>query len=322
MRRIDMMRAMSLLAYTVFSPAETFTFQQCTSLSLCSISRFSCQRYLAESQEDPESVQPADTCCSSSIPETENPNQSTDVVATTEGMSKTGLLAGPRFLKKRVGKLFLRPNQKMTNTLDRRHTSLSRFPYNYRGGHNDKETDAYHLLWSPHMRNKFACTTAILVIVPRFLAWIAGTKSLTEGFVTTTNCHNTAVVGWSIWNNLVVPLVASACCLIQLALNVLAIGCAGWNKVLGPMRPHFMALLVVTGAQQKLHSSSFWQWFLAYAARISVAMLPEALDWCNQRHVMNTSLLKQEQPQKETMEHLSSDGNGQKPFAQENRSSK
>jgi copper chaperone CopZ len=39
------------------------------------------------------------------------------------------------------------------------------------------------------------------------------------------------------------PLLASSCCLIQLAVNVIAGGCVGFNTYLGPIRPFFVSLL-------------------------------------------------------------------------------
>ena len=36
-------------------------------------------------------------------------------------------------------------------------------------------------------------------------------------------------------------LLSSSCCVIQLALNMLSVGCAGFNSILGPARPFFLA---------------------------------------------------------------------------------
>ena len=150
--------------------------------------------------------------------------------------------------------------------------------------------DAAHLLWSAHIWDKFLYTTAVLLLVPYGLAWMTGSQPNGWWFwgvpsTTTTECHTTTsrprrAVGW-LWHNALLPLAASACCLLQLLLNALAYGCAGWNKVLGPLRPYFMACLLVTGLQQPPKS---WQSSLAWTARTSVALLPEALDWYNQYH--------------------------------------
>jgi copper chaperone CopZ len=37
-------------------------------------------------------------------------------------------------------------------------------------------------------------------------------------------------------------LLSSSCCVLQLILNALSFGCAGFNNVLGPLRPMFLAL--------------------------------------------------------------------------------
>jgi hypothetical protein len=54
--------------------------------------------------------------------------------------------------------------------------------------------------------------------------------------------HGLAVV----FNSVALPLLSSACCGIQLIINSMvgAGGCAGFNKVLGPLRPYFLAVLL------------------------------------------------------------------------------
>ena len=85
---------------------------------------------------------------------------------------------------------------------------------------------------------------------------------------------------------------ASSCCLLQLALNVLSVGCAGFNTYLGPVRPYFFSLFVVlqTDAALKIWSAAIQgkssaaqvlrraAWSLA---QVGVALLPEALDVYN-----------------------------------------
>jgi hypothetical protein len=72
--------------------------------------------------------------------------------------------------------------------------------------------------------------------------------------------------------NFILPLLSSSCCLIQIAINVLvgAGGCAGFNTLLGPVRPSLLAFMayvnVATGAGLR-------QWIL----RCSIAMMPEGL---------------------------------------------
>ena len=43
----------------------------------------------------------------------------------------------------------------------------------------------------------------------------------------------------------VVGLLSSSCCALQLVLNAFSVGCAGFNTVLGPLRPYLLALASV-----------------------------------------------------------------------------
>ncbi|KAL7570998.1 hypothetical protein ACA910_002620 [Epithemia clementina (nom. ined.)] len=184
---------------------------------------------------------------------------------------------------------------------------------------NNDTDDAYHLLWSPKAWDKFLYTTAALILVPRVIAFVANASGNHKDNgqnkgplfwlmspllpsphhqIGPSSCHaatgaqstptaalsqsnSKMELAFAVWSNIVLPLAASACCLLQLALNLLAIGCAGWNKVLGPIRPYFMALLVATSLQQLRPLRSP----LTLVGRTAVALLPEALDWYNRRPV-------------------------------------
>ena len=52
------------------------------------------------------------------------------------------------------------------------------------------------------------------------------------------------IAGEMAWWSLL-SLLASSCCAVQLLLNALSLGCAGFNAVLGPLRPTFLALMIV-----------------------------------------------------------------------------
>ena len=87
-------------------------------------------------------------------------------------------------------------------------------------------------------------------------------------------------------------LLSSACCLFQVILNAMSVGCAGFNTVLGPFRPYFLALAAVLQA---------WVWTIEVDARnhgapadesvvaglllcVSLSFLPEALSlWVARR---------------------------------------
>ncbi|KAL3928784.1 MAG: hypothetical protein SGARI_004937 [Bacillariaceae sp.] len=77
--------------------------------------------------------------------------------------------------------------------------------------------------------------------------------------------------------NMVLPLLSSSCCLVQLLINAMvgAGGCAGFNTILGPVRPIFLALLVglniLTRASLK---QSLW--------RFALALMPEGVQLWNE----------------------------------------
>jgi copper chaperone CopZ len=81
----------------------------------------------------------------------------------------------------------------------------------------------------------------------------------------------------------VVGLLSSSCCALQLILNTLSFGCAGFNTVLGPLRPHLLAVTVLLqgfmwraalASRSKIPSA-----IAASVTTIVLALLPEALYW-------------------------------------------
>ncbi|CAD7925268.1 unnamed protein product [Amoebophrya sp. A120] len=78
------------------------------------------------------------------------------------------------------------------------------------------------------------------------------------------------------------PLLSSACCAFQLLLNAFSIGCAGFNTVLGPVRPFFLAITILS---QVLMWYSIEKWsiqrdqaILATVLAVVLSLLPEALE--------------------------------------------
>ena len=81
-------------------------------------------------------------------------------------------------------------------------------------------------------------------------------------------------------------LLSSSCCALQLLLNYLSFGCAGFNTVLGPLRPQFLAitLSLQLGMWRALLSAGRgaatpgWPGaVLASTLATALALLPEAL---------------------------------------------
>eukprot|EP00957_Ditylum_brightwellii_P175711 13378838-Ditylum_brightwellii.AAC.1 len=64
---------------------------------------------------------------------------------------------------------------------------------------------------------------------------------------------------WAWWSLL--GLLSSSCCALQILLNLLSFGCAGFNTALGPLRPTFLALTVaVQISAWSVAYSRPWQW--------------------------------------------------------------
>jgi len=67
---------------------------------------------------------------------------------------------------------------------------------------------------------------------------------------------------FALWSLL--GLLSSSCCALQLLLNLFSFGCAGFNTVLGPLRPTFMAFMIV---------SQIFAWHTAYQQPFQVPSL-------------------------------------------------
>ena len=101
-----------------------------------------------------------------------------------------------------------------------------------------------HLLWSPGVLRSTVQTAAVL-----FFAWRQASRHpaaevylrrLVEWWSSRLLSQAAA---WQWWGAL--SLLSSSCCVVQLLLNSLSLGCAGFNTVLGPVRPAFLALTVL-----------------------------------------------------------------------------
>lgn len=142
-----------------------------------------------------------------------------------------------------------------------------------RGGGSDasSSTLSYYLLWSPGILLQTVASFGILMALKfsfgdRLATSLSGLPS---------------VVG-RLLDIIVLPLLSSACCAIQLLLNVMvgASGCAGFNKRLGPLRPYFLGILLST-----MISSPVVVLTNRMVVQLFLAFLPE---WV---HMYNTAAL-------------------------------
>ena len=140
----------------------------------------------------------------------------------------------------------------------------------------DKVVDPYHLLWSPGFVKKMATTTVLLLTARN----IVPTTMLAS--------HSwTVPPAWQAFASTIgLPLLASACCALQLAINLVAGGCAGFNTVLGPVRPFSMGLLLVLSVFSNPNGFTSTASVKSLAVKWSIALLPEGL------HLFNTFVLE------------------------------
>lgn len=138
---------------------------------------------------------------------------------------------------------------------------------------------SYYLLWSPGVFRKTVVSIFVLLALR-----VASTpfQSQLAGLATSSSSSPFGFV----LQVLVLPLLSSACCGIQLAINALvgAGGCAGFNKYLGPLRPYFLSVLFVSTATTfPAHHSrtADVQWLQRTLLRWCVALMPEMVQLWN-----------------------------------------
>jgi len=109
-----------------------------------------------------------------------------------------------------------------------------------RGGGALEQTgkDAW-LVWSPGVPVRIAASYVFVAVALAVLARSPAQHAVERAAVATQEAllHGAHRAGW--WTLL--SLLSSSCCVIQLALNMLSVGCAGFNSILGPARPIFLA---------------------------------------------------------------------------------
>ena len=125
-----------------------------------------------------------------------------------------------------------------------------------------------HLIWSPAFAPQFAIAASICAVA----AFLASCSPLARsGAATWYPLYDILFVRSGLWP--VVGLLSSSCCLLQLMLNAFSIGCAGFNTVLGPARPYFMALALTL-------QTLMWQAVFADAAPLGPAITSTAVTSC------------------------------------------
>ena len=156
------------------------------------------------------------------------------------------------------------PTQKLNNPSSTAFISTKRF-----NTHNNYDaevkklrqtTDKYHLIWSPSFWKKAAVST----IIYKSIQLLANKNNLSS-VNRISSCHQSKITA------LVLPLLSSSCCAVQLIINALSgWGCAGFNTILGPVRPLLLPLLLLSTWSLLPQRSLGWT-----ALSLFLAFLPE-----------------------------------------------
>lgn len=155
--------------------------------------------------------------------------------------------------------------------------------------------ESYHLIWSPSFGRKFLMSTIILFAVTHIdMLAIPTIRSGLGGFLLPSNvgdCHsspgtiaeNAPSTLSRLLRQLLLPLLSSSCCAVQLVINVIGFGCAGLNTVLGPIRPFFLSLLIYSAANSYPGlQAGLERWCRNTAISFFFALMPELLHkWNN-----------------------------------------
>ena len=128
-----------------------------------------------------------------------------------------------------------------------------------------------NLIWDDGFGQQFARSVAVLAVVSAGAAQTAAVQSCLEVLRRLAQ----RLEWWSL-----LGLLSSSCCAVQLALNTISFGCAGFNTVLGPLRSHFLALTFCLQGlvwRSAFGTRSYRSALLGTAVAVSLSLLPEVL---------------------------------------------
>jgi copper chaperone CopZ len=140
-------------------------------------------------------------------------------------------------------------------------------------GIESSQLNTYHLIWSKGAWKKLTAGTISLFAVNTLFSFYpqANIFQTTLDYVSRSQFEPLSTLA----TNIILPFLASACCLLQLWINLLAGGCAGFNTILGPVRPYFLSILFyITLTTGRWNSGN---WYLVTMTRWLVALSPELL---------------------------------------------
>ena len=133
----------------------------------------------------------------------------------------------------------------------------------------DAFSSSYHLIWSRGAWKKFLAGMVFWPLATKIVA-----RTTESAFISSSS-------------SVLLPLLASSCCIVQVTVQTLfaGVGCWGFNTILGPSRPYFLSLWVVWQGSQKARLSARPSgWHLAsWLVQGVIVFLPELLYLWNTR---------------------------------------
>jgi len=131
----------------------------------------------------------------------------------------------------------------------------------------------YHLIWSPTFWYKFIISSVMWLVIQHAL--INSMSSSLEKILFSQSSCNTETT--TLATVIILPLLSSSCCAIQLIINALTgFGCLGFNRLLGPIRPLILPLLLLSTYKLLPHRSPRWT-----ILSLLLTFLPECIDILN-----------------------------------------
>ena len=145
-------------------------------------------------------------------------------------------------------------------------------------------SNRYHVVCSKHFTSHFILSLSALVVAFFVIQKNPYIHDLFANQYEQVKVHMmvqaTNLKWWS-----VVSLLSSACCALQLILNLFSVGCAGFNTILGPLRPYLLSCGLVgqvyMWSQIKL-DSQYPQAVQATLVTVGISFMPEYLYIYNQ----------------------------------------
>lgn len=141
------------------------------------------------------------------------------------------------------------------------------------------DSKSYHLIFTPG----FLPSLLFWIVIQASVVFVASRWSWArfkvidsyEWLLQRTMMFSHEIAWWSL-----ISLLSSSCCALQLLLNLFSVGCAGFNTVLGPLRPFFIALAfhgqIFMWSQLQLQLQ-IPRAILGTAITAAVTFMPEAL---------------------------------------------